>query len=301
MLAAGTCCAGLALTPVQAVLASTELPDRAQQFLKASEINNNKELSKIRRSRYFATSHKRAHRKLPRGRRHIVVNIPERMLYAIDRNGRVAMKSRVIIGKPDTPTPVHKTNVVSGKFFPDWTAPTSIGLEKLDRRVNNGMMLRQYGSSTLWKAESRTPDLFTARAVDAGGAKTDTERTIRAVDMINGRFYFYIPPSNSGPMGKVKLVLNSKHGVHLHDTDDVTKYNHDTRMLSHGCVRVEDIEALTAWTYRRDSDWLEDELGIEKMRYKRLRKRVPVYMTYFLETNWPGQGVERHEDVYEVN
>ena len=59
--------------------------------------------------------------------RMIVVNVPSFTLHAIDlSNNAEALQSRVIVGKPQTQTPLMMTRVVNLKANPDWSPPPSI-------------------------------------------------------------------------------------------------------------------------------------------------------------------------------
>lgn len=65
----------------------------------------------------------RAH--VPQHGKAILVNIPSFELIAFE-DGKVAMRSRVIIGKPSTPTPVMDTETSVVRFRPTWTPTPSM-------------------------------------------------------------------------------------------------------------------------------------------------------------------------------
>ena len=279
------------------------LPPEAQSFLEKHKSDASDVPGKIRRSNLFAKKWRKAKRRLRsfRGRRHIIVNIPEQMLYARNYRGQIEFTSKVIIGKAHTPTPTQRTRILTGKFSPAWTAPTSIGFENLDRRVNGGLMIRSYNYKEYWQPTQRTEDLFEADMVDITNIQTGENKNITARDLISGRYYFYIPPGNTGPLGPLKFVLHRSQGIYLHGTTKKELFDQNTRLESHGCVRVEHIEDLAAWVYRKPRSWVDDEIAKEEEHYVRIRgRKVPVYFTYFLQTDWNNEGLQNHEDVYKA-
>ena len=57
---------------------------------------------------------------VPRRGRAILVNIPSYELIAFE-DGKPVMRSRVIVGKPATPTPIMETETSVVRFRPTWT------------------------------------------------------------------------------------------------------------------------------------------------------------------------------------
>lgn len=273
-----------------------DLPKPVQMFLEGKSQEYSELINDIRVSRYYSESASNARERLPFGTRFILVNIPNQMLYAFEPDGTIALKSRVIVGKPETPTPVFRGRAVASKWYPDWTAPASIGFERLDNRVNSGMMVRD-GNFKQFRAKGRVEDLFTAEPAEGTDGQ---EITVSSEDMIDSRYFFYIPPSNSGPMGKVKLMINGADGIFLHDTDQPALFGNEQRLLSHGCVRVEKAPELAAWSHRKEPSWAEKEAEIAEMRYQSLPRSIPAVFAYFLETDFDGNSPVKHDDVYKV-
>jgi hypothetical protein len=288
-----------ALTMQTSSVNAQALPDRARDFLTRKQQDYEKIREAIPRSRYFARTAAQARRRLPFGQPFVLVNIPSQTLYAFDRNGRVAVQSKVIIGTKEAPTPAFRGTMTSTKWFPDWSAPASIGFERLDSRVSGGMMVRD-GRYNLFKAQKRVDDLFEVVPVNSAQQTAGTPVTVTSRDMIGMNYLFYIAPSNSGPMGKVKVEVVGGQGIYLHDTDQPALFNESKRLFSHGCVRVEKALELAAWLHGRGVDWAEAQTTIEEMRYSKIRRRTPVVFGYFLETDFDGGKPTRHDDVYEV-
>ncbi|MGD9805469.1 MAG: L,D-transpeptidase family protein [Hyphomicrobiaceae bacterium] len=288
-----------AVTFLACSVKAQDLPDEARGYLTRKQNEHDEIREAIPRSRYFAKTAAQARRKLPFGRMFVLVNLPSQTLYAFDRNGNVAVRSKVVIGTKEAPTPVFRGTMISTKWFPDWSAPASIGFERLDSRVSGGMMVRD-NRYNLFKPQKRVDDLFQVVPVDWRQGARGAPLTVTSRDLIDLDYLFYIPPSNSGPMGKVKILVAGGDGVFLHDTDQPALFNESKRLFSHGCVRVEKALALAAWLHGRETEWADEQSKIEEMRYVKLRRRVPVVFGYFLETDFDGGRLVRHDDVYEV-
>jgi murein L,D-transpeptidase YcbB/YkuD len=74
-------------------------------------------------------------------------------------------------------------------------------------------------------------------------------------------------------------------GVYLHDTPSKALFARDSRTLSHGCVRVEQIAPLASLAISGNAETMMDDLSniIATRRTTRipLGERIPVYMLYW--------------------
>ena len=64
------------------------------------------------------------------GSLYVNVNVPEFMARVI-KNGTVIHASRVVVGKPDTQTPIFSDEMQEVVFGPYWNVPTSIKVEEI--------------------------------------------------------------------------------------------------------------------------------------------------------------------------
>ena len=273
------------------------LPVAVEQFQTEQNEKFGKVLDGVQSSPYFATTAAAAREALPVGKRAIVVNVPNQMLYALNADGNLAEAMKIGVGEKDTPTPITKGLVTAIKYFPDWTASPSIGLERIDFRVTQGSALvKDLQDGSLWRPDRRVEDLFIAVKQDEAGADTGEERQFTTRDITSQRAAFYIPPSITGPMGKMKFEVRGTDGYYLHDTPDHSIFDGEDRLVSHGCVRVSDMPRLARWVTGTTEADIENELSEEVLRYEAVQA-VDVYFTYFLETDFEGVPV-RHKDVY---
>jgi L,D-transpeptidase YcbB len=203
---------------------------------------------------------------LPRtlGEDYIFVNVPE-LTVEMQRAGKVIHTSRIIIGKNDSQTPVFSDMMDHIVVNPSWFVPPSV-LKKDPRYLD-----------PVW-TEARG---YTLR-------KRGNVVTVR------------VPPSASNALGNVKFMFPNQHAVYLHDTPGRHLFNARNRLLSNGCVRVENPFRLAAAIFEAEG-WSEERFKRQiggGERFMKLRKKLPIHIAYFtLTVDGSGQLV-RHGDVY---
>ena len=100
----------------------------------------------------------------------------------------------------------------------------------------------------------------------------------------------------------MKFLFPNPFNVYLHDTPADTLFSRRGRALSHGCVRLEQPEALAQYVLRDASEWDDARIreamhpGVEQL--VALKEKIPVHIVYF--TAWPtGDGrFDTWPDVY---
>lgn len=193
------------------------------------------------------------------GPRYILVNVPELRLRLVE-DGAVSHEARVIVGKPDTPTPIFTGRMAYAVVNPSWFVPPSILKKQLAAGGSTkGFVVTQRG-------------------------KTVTMRQ---------------PPGPTNALGYIKLMFPNDHAVYLHDTPSRHLFGAANRALSHGCVRVEQPFALAgkimgpAWTEER----LKKLIGWGE-RYINLAEPLPVNLAYFTVTVDAFGEIRTFGDVY---
>jgi murein L,D-transpeptidase YcbB/YkuD len=98
-----------------------------------------------------------------------------------------------------------------------------------------------------------------------------------------GRRIIQLPgPHNA--LGRIKFNLDNDQSIYLHDTNAKSLFNRDQRALSHGCIRVKDIDQLAADLLSQnggDTSAFEEALAGDDTRTMRLPRTWPVYIVYF--------------------
>ncbi len=147
---------------------------------------------------------------LPRdlGKNHVVLNIPEYML-RVYRDGAVVWQTRVVVGKPSTPTPILTETMKFITVNPTWNVPPSIIYnEYLPAYQQDPTVLQRMGLKL-----SQNPD---------------------------GTIHISQPPGERNALGRIRFNFPNKFLVYQHDTPDKHLFAHDKRAYSHGCMRVMD-------------------------------------------------------------
>ena len=225
---------------------------------------------------------------LPRdlGARYIFVNIPD-MRLDVWENGQVPLSMRVVVGKPDTPTPIFNDQMTHIVFAPYWNVPPDIAEKETLPSV------------------IRDPDFLNRmnmEVVDAKGNPVDPG----SVDLENpGEYRFRQRPGTSNALGLVKFMFPNQFDVYLHDTPVDSLFARASRSFSHGCVRVEQPEQLAQYVLRDQPEWTPEKIS-EAMQAGReqtvkLKEPIPVYLGYWTARVTPDGLVQFRKDVYGID
>lgn len=206
------------------------------------------------------------------GNFYVWVNIPEYIIRVV-KDGHLIHSERVIVGRPNTQTPVFSHEMEQVIFHPYWGVPESIKTNELLpslARGNTGVLERQ-GLRVSYRGRDINP------------ASVDWTRA----DM--RKFHVYQPPSSRNALGIVKFRFPNKHDVYMHDTPNKGLFNAGARAFSHGCMRVRDPLKLAELVLAEDRGWSASRVTAAvrkgpKDNQINLGAKVPVHMTYF--TAW---------------
>ena len=204
---------------------------------------------------------------LPRemGKDRIEVNLTE-YTARLYRNDAPVYKTRVVVGKTTTPTPVFSNKMQFLIVNPYWNVPLSI--------VKKEMMPKA----------ATDPEFFTRHGYE--------------LVQHGGRTYVRQPPGDANALGRIKFMFPNEHSVYLHDTPSKSLFAQDHRAFSHGCVRVDQpfrfAEAVLggAWTEQK----VRGMIG-GKERTVNLPEALPIHLMYFT-TNVEDGKLQVREDIY---
>jgi murein L,D-transpeptidase YcbB/YkuD len=139
---------------------------------------------------------------------YVIVNLPDFTLRVM-HNGKQLWTTRIVIGKPEMPTPIMTAEMKYITVNPTWNVPPSI--------VNH--------------------EYLPALAQDP----TVLERMGLRVDRnADGSIHIYQPPGDKNALGRIRFNFPNKFLVYQHDTPDKYMFAYDKRAFSHGCMRVQD-------------------------------------------------------------
>ena len=173
---------------------------------------------------------------IPAHGRYILVDAASARLYMIE-DGRVRDSMKVIVGKPETPTPALRDMIHYETLNPYWHVTSDLAKTIIAPRVlqdgDSYLKQRGYEVVTAFSADARvvSPDSIDWKAVAAG----DKQILVRQM------------PGPANSLGQFKFELPNGDGIYLHDTPKKELFAQDKRDLSHGCVRLEDAPRLARW------------------------------------------------------
>jgi murein L,D-transpeptidase YcbB/YkuD len=111
------------------------------------------------------------------------------------------------------------------------------------------------------------------------------------------------PPGPTNALGQIKFVMPNSKAIYLHDTNARSRFNSDTRALSHGCVRTEHIMDLATQLLGDDGgewtpDRIQEALESKKTVQANFVKPVPVYIVYFSSAALNDGRIVEYKDLY---
>lgn len=207
----------------------------------------------------------------------LMVNIPAFALKVWD-NDTVVVESKVIVGKPTTPTPLLKSAISNMVTYPNWTIPESIIKKDIlpALKVNPGYLASKG---------------FVL--VDYKGNAVDPYK-VKWAKYTNGIPWKVVQQSGyENALGIFKFNFSNPYYVYLHDTNQRYLFANSYRALSHGCVRVQNWEALAFYIAKNDSiasngqrlaynaDSIKSWIASQDRKTIFVKKRLPLYIQYF--------------------
>ena len=188
------------------------------------------------------------------GKAHVVLNIPDFTL-RVYNNGAPVWTTRVVVGKPGTPTPLLSETMKYITVNPTWNVPPSIVYnEYLPALQQDPTVLKRMGLNLVQNAD--------------------------------GSVHISQPPGEANALGRIRFNFPNKFLVYQHDTPDKHLFAHTKRAYSHGCMRVQEPDkyaevllgiALPKEGYTRErikSMYGRSEIDI------RFPTPIPVHITY---------------------
>ncbi len=252
---------------------------------------NNTDAEKFKRIAINLDRYKVLPPKMPE--RYIWVNLPAYKLELWDKD-TVRLESKVVVGKPNTRTPLLTSRISDMVTYPQWTIPNSIIMKEIvpALRKNPGYLAKKGYSLLTWEGEEVDP-----YSVDWTKYK-------------KGIPYKVVQGSgDDNALGILKFNFPNKYSVYLHDTNQRYLFKNAKRALSHGCVRVQEwekltyyISALDSMNYETDSkrvvsDSIKVWLERKEKHTVRVKTALPVYFRYFTVAGKSGK-LLFFEDIY---
>jgi L,D-transpeptidase YcbB len=220
-----------------------------------------------------------------RSGRYIQVNVPSFKLNIVEDDS-VILESRVIAGKPETPTPELKSIIRSFIIYPYWHVPRSIVKEILPHIQEDTLYLKRHNYDVL--------DIL-GKPIKASTVDWPS---------YNAETFPYVLRQREGSentMGVIKFIFHNNYGVYLHDTNSRGLFSREGRALSHGCIRVRKAVELARYLIKDDyivsPEDLDQYMELQRRMEITLPKPILIYLDYFTCEQVNGV-VQYYKDVY---
>jgi murein L,D-transpeptidase YcbB/YkuD len=224
------------------------------------------------------------------GERYILINVPAYQMQVMEGDKPV-LAMRVIVGKPDAPTPLFSDQMAYVVFSPYWNIPESIlKNEALPHVAKDPDWLRRNNMEVV----GTSGDVIDASAVD-----WSDEQAVRAVRLRQA-------PGPENALGLVKFIFPNNFSVYLHDTPTDKLFFKERRALSHGCIRVEDPVGLAHYVMSDQPEWTSERISTamhaQEEKTVKVKSPIPVHIGYW--TAWvepDGKTVTYTDDPYGID
>ena len=199
------------------------------------------------------------------GARRIEVNLAD-FSVAVMEGDRVIHQARVIVGKPETPTPIFSDVMRYVLINPSWQVPDSIIKKEMMSKLG-ALSRRGY-----------------------------------EVKSVGGRLTVRQLPGDDNALGHFAFMFPNDHAIYLHDTPSKELFDEETRAFSHGCIRVEDPLSLAVLVLGGESiGWTDERIEAAiggKERTVFLPRPLPIHIEYFTDFVDEFGDLKERPDVY---
>jgi murein L,D-transpeptidase YcbB/YkuD len=199
----------------------------------------------------------------------VQVNIAAAVL-TLFRGDTPVLSMRAVAGRVADHTPMLQSSIHNIVFNPPWNVPPSIAAKEL------------------WPKERAHPGYFAKEDI----AVLNTGSGVRL-------------QQRAGPksaLGQIKFDFDNPYGVYLHDTPTHSTFAQNSRLVSHGCVRLQDPKALALMLLSDNGGWTADSIAAlianGETRWTALAKPTAVLIFYWTAFAGPDGTMNFRPDFY---
>ena len=247
---------------------------------KADKQKTNKIILNIERFRWITNNYDKSAKA-------VSVNIPSFKLQVLEY-GEPVWNMRVIVGKPQRPTPILDAELTHATLNPYWTAPDTIIKEDILKKDNVAEYVESHNMKVFMNGKNGKT-LINHKDINwtLHKGKKDVPFTFRA------------EPGKDNPLGSIKFKFPNKYSVYMHDTNKKEFFQHEYRAFSSGCVRLhEPIKLFAYFMNKNDIDINSLNSKNDPEQSVSLNATIPIsfkYMTAVADKNF---NVTFYEDIY---
>ena len=209
----------------------------------------------------------------------ILVNIPQFRLFAFrgpSDNENAMQAMNVIVGRsfPRHNTPVFRADMRYVVFQPYWDVPPSIVRTELLPKLRNSLSYADTQGYELVRGQS-----------DESPVQPWNEANLES--LARGELRVRQRPGPLNALGRVKFMFPNPFNVYLHSTPAQALFGRTERAFSHGCVRVENPQALGEFVFANEPGWdgarvaqmLDKQDGMKRINLKQPLRVMIFYAT----------------------
>ena len=166
----------------------------------------------------------------------VVINIPAFTAKVKLKN--ITQKYKVVVGKPSSPTPILESSITHFTVAPEWKVPHKIFINEILPKAIKRVDYLDDNHYTIYDAKGKY-----------------TEPTSQKLHFILKHPQNYFARQSSGcdnALGKIVFRFPNTYDVYLHDTPQPELFLLPKRGISHGCIRIEQVEKLAALLLLQD-------------------------------------------------
>ncbi|MEQ1723920.1 MAG: L,D-transpeptidase family protein, partial [Pseudobdellovibrio sp.] len=207
----------------------------------------------------------------------IFVNLAEQN-FKFFKNNIAVMDFKTINGRLDRQTPMMIDMIKNVVLNPTWTVPFSIF-------VKDKLPLIKEDPRVISRLNMKLIDDLTGQEVDP--------LTIdwSLIDATNLRYTLVQKPGPWNALGFIKFPLQNPYAIYLHDTDSRQLFDKDERLISSGCVRLQQpfevAESLLdnpKWTVETLKQATElNTVQATDQTWLKTKRNIPVYLFYLTQ------------------
>lgn len=205
------------------------------------------------------------------------------------RDGKTVLDMRVVVGKPNSSTPVFSDQIEAVEVNPYWRVPKSIAVEE---------MLPKLRANPAGALAAQNMKVF------AGGKEVSPAVLVGWSGSVRSFPYLIRQePGAHNALGRIKFSMPNEFDIYLHDTPSKSLFNRNVRAFSHGCIRVEQPVTLAEVLLQPTGNWPRERINHAiaqgKNRMVPLAQPIPVHLAYLTVWADPDGSVQFRNDLYD--
>lgn len=154
----------------------------------------------------------------------LILNIAATTFFVYE-NSEIILDSKVIVGKPSTPTPTLTSTITQVILYPYWMVPNQIATHELLPSIKKNVGFLEAGNFQVLNKQGKVINPYDVDWHSLSGSN----------------FPYTIRQSTGcdNALGILKFEFYNPFTVYLHDTPTKVLFSFSKRYFSHGCMRIE--------------------------------------------------------------